>query len=50
MIKCIQLTIKEHGYKALFRGLGYTLIRAAPVSATVLPLYELATEEIGHLL
>ena len=47
---CIVQSVKEGGVKSLFRGLTYSIIRAGPVAATVLPLYEIskqAFEKIG---
>ena len=47
---CIVQSIKEGGVKSLFRGLSYSILRAGPVAATVLPLYEIskqAFEKIG---
>lgn len=50
MIKCFQVTYKEGGIKALTRGLGFTLIRAAPVAGTVLPIYEFSKDALNkHL-
>jgi solute carrier family 25 carnitine/acylcarnitine transporter 20/29 len=37
---CFYQTWREGGITLMFRGLKYTLIRAAPVAATILPLYE----------
>lgn len=37
---CIAQTYREGGFKAFFRGLGYTLVRAGPVAGTVLPIYD----------
>ena len=37
---CLIKTFKEGGVFALYRGISFTLIRAAPVAATILPLYE----------
>jgi hypothetical protein len=41
---CFIKTWREGGVGALYRGLTYTLIRAGPVAATVLPLYEFTKE------
>lgn len=32
--------IREHGWTSLYRGLGVALVRAFPVNATILPVYE----------
>jgi len=37
---CIAETYKQGGIKRFYRGLTHALIRAAPVAATVLPIYE----------
>jgi solute carrier family 25 carnitine/acylcarnitine transporter 20/29 len=41
---CILKTWKAEGFLGFFRGLSYTLIRAGPVSATILPTYDLTKE------
>ena len=50
VISCFKNTIKEGGYVALFRGLGFTLIRAAPVAGVILPMYEFVKENVEKLL
>jgi solute carrier family 25 carnitine/acylcarnitine transporter 20/29 len=37
---CCKQTWKEGGINALTRGIGFTLLRAAPVASVVLPIYE----------
>jgi len=37
---CIEQTFRDGGARAFTRGIGYTIIRAAPTAATVLPVYE----------
>jgi solute carrier family 25 carnitine/acylcarnitine transporter 20/29 len=37
---CIQKTFSDGGMRAFWRGIGFTLLRAAPTAATVLPVYE----------
>ena len=32
--------IRQHGWASLYRGLGVAVIRAFPVNATILPVYE----------
>jgi hypothetical protein len=39
-LDCIKQTYQLGGLRALTRGISYTLIRAAPTAATVLPVYE----------
>lgn len=41
---CLLDTWRQGGIKGLYRGIGFTLIRAAPVAATVLPIYDSLTE------
>jgi len=38
---CVRDTWREGGIRRMYRGVGFSLIRAAPVAATVLPIYEL---------
>ncbi len=45
-LDCLVKTYKEGGMRSLYSGLGYTLLRAAPVAATILPIYEWAKNEI----
>jgi len=42
--QCFRDTYMEGGLKALYRGIGYTIVRAAPVAATILPIYESVKE------
>jgi solute carrier family 25 carnitine/acylcarnitine transporter 20/29 len=41
---CIKKTFRNEGMTGFFRGLTYTLLRAGPVSATILPVYDLTKE------
>ncbi|RYY85553.1 solute carrier family 25 protein [archaeon] len=45
---CIQQTWAEGGIKSLYRGLGYTLARAGPVAASILPIYDLSKAYIDQ--
>lgn len=49
-IDCFVKTFREGGIPALYRGLGYTIIRAAPVASTILPIYEWSKEKIETLI
>lgn len=40
VIDCVRKTYLEGGMSAFTRGLGFTLIRAAPVASVALPIYE----------
>lgn len=44
---CVKRTWREFGFSGFFRGVSFTLIRAAPVAATILPIYE-ATRNSLH--
>jgi hypothetical protein len=39
---CILKSYKAEGWQVFFRGLQFTLLRAAPVSAILLPIYDTA--------
>lgn len=41
---CFIKTWNEGGVRLMFRGVKYTLIRAAPVAATILPIYEMTKD------
>lgn len=41
---CLIDTWREGGIRSLYRGISFTLIRAAPVAATVLPIYDTMKE------
>lgn len=41
---CVYKTYQEGGLRAFTRGLGFTLIRAAPVASVILPIYETSKE------
>lgn len=43
-MECAQSIYARFGYLGFFRGLGYTLIRAGPVAATILPMYDITKE------
>lgn len=47
--ECVRKTWQQGGVRAMYRGLGYTMLRAAPVAATVLPLYEHIKDRIDEL-
>ena len=36
--------------RLMFRGIQYTLIRAAPVAATILPIYEFSKDYLDSVL
>ena len=44
--QCLRVTFEQGGLRGLYRGLGYTLLRAAPVAATILPIYEWVRDAI----
>jgi solute carrier family 25 (mitochondrial carnitine/acylcarnitine transporter), member 20/29 len=41
--------VEKHGARALWRGLGITLIRAFPVNGTIFPVYEFTLKHISSL-
>ncbi|CEM16029.1 unnamed protein product [Vitrella brassicaformis CCMP3155] len=43
---CARETWKEGGVRAFYRGLGFTLARAAPVACVVLPVYDVTHETL----
>lgn len=38
--ECVRAVYARYGWRGFFRGLGYTLVRAGPVAATILPMYD----------
>lgn len=46
VVDCIKKIYAAGGVKSLFRGISFTLIRAAPVAATILPVYEHVKDSI----
>ena len=44
--QCSMTIFGEGGIRAFYRGLSYTLIRAAPVATTVLPMYDWVTSKL----
>lgn len=47
---CIAETYKEGGIRGFFRGLSYTMIRAGPVAATILPIYDVTKAMLDETL
>jgi solute carrier family 25 (mitochondrial carnitine/acylcarnitine transporter), member 20/29 len=45
----IQTMYSNGGYKSFYRGFGITILRAGPVAAFVLPVYDLSFEYISQL-
>ena len=41
-------TVKAEGWQALFRGLSFTLVRAAPVASAVLPVYDIVHAKLSE--
>lgn len=46
---CIQDIWRQNGFLGFYRGLGYTLIRAGPVAATILPIYDLTKAALDRI-
>lgn len=42
--QCIMHSYREGGIRSFFKGIAYTMVRAAPVAATVMPVYELCKD------
>jgi solute carrier family 25 (mitochondrial carnitine/acylcarnitine transporter), member 20/29 len=45
-----QCTWRDGGLRAMYRGIGYTVIRAAPVASTILPIYETSKDFLVEML
>ncbi len=50
MWHCLSTLWKEGGIPGIYRGLGYTVLRAAPVAGTILPIYEYTKELVDSSL
>lgn len=46
---CAKDLVARHGVSRLFRGLSYTLLRAGPVAAVVLPVYDITLSRLSLL-
>lgn len=46
---CFRQTIAQGGTRALFNGLGFTLVRAVPVASVILPTYDWAFYNLSVL-
>jgi len=47
-LDCTRSIYQQYGWKGFFRGLGYTLVRAGPVAATILPMYDAIKDWLDH--
>lgn len=47
---CVMVTWREGGIRSLYRGLYYTLVRAGPVAAAVLPIYDFVKTKVDKAL
>lgn len=45
---CVRCTWQEGGFRAFYRGLSYTILRAGPVAATILPIYDVTKAYLDH--
>lgn len=43
---CLATSVRAEGWPVLYRGLGITLVRAAPVAMTVLPVFDLVRDAV----
>lgn len=50
MVDCFKQTVAQGGPRALFNGLGFTLLRAVPVASVILPTYDLVFYQLSVLL
>lgn len=50
VLDCVIKTWREGGVRAFTRGLGFTLLRAAPVAAVILPIYETSKDALERLM
>jgi solute carrier family 25 (mitochondrial carnitine/acylcarnitine transporter), member 20/29 len=49
VLDCTRKVYAQEGLRAFSRGIGYTLIRAAPTAATVLPIYEMTKDKLTEM-
>jgi len=49
-MECTRRILRTDGPAGLYRGLGFTLLRAGPVAAVTLPTYDLACDRLGRWL
>ncbi len=47
---CVKDTWRDGGWRGMFRGLSYTLIRAGPVAGTILPIYDIVKSKVEEAL
>lgn len=50
MMDCFRQTMAQGGLRAFFNGLGFTLLRSAPVASAVLPMYDYTFYTLAVLL
>lgn len=48
-VDCLRRSVAEEGISVLWRGLGVTLLRAAPTAMTVLPAFDLVREALADM-
>ena len=41
MLECARMLVREGGVARLYRGCGFTLLRAGPVAGVLLPLFDI---------
>lgn len=49
VLDCFRQTVAEGGPRALFSGLGFTLLRAVPVASVILPTYDFCYYQLSVL-
>ena len=40
--------VREGGFRRLYRGIGFTLLRSVPAAAIAMPVYDLTREELSR--
>jgi solute carrier family 25 carnitine/acylcarnitine transporter 20/29 len=48
-IQCVRTMYAEHGVSSFFQGFNITLLRAGPVAAVILPVYDFVLEQLNKI-
>jgi solute carrier family 25 carnitine/acylcarnitine transporter 20/29 len=49
MVRVGSDVVRRHGWRALYRGFGITMMRAFPVNGIIFPTYEMTSEALGRM-